>query len=98
LVTYKKSEKITALERLIQEIELRGSRRMGRIDRSLMPGKKRDLLFLARDYCPELYGMSESSFEEYMSLLRCRFPPPGTHNFPDAYRQLFPEYFRGKIA
>ena len=88
-----RSAKITALENLINQVEHRAKNSSVPFDRLRLPGKKRDLLILARNFSPLLETISEASFEEYMRSLNCRFPNAKSSRQDFFYRQKFPEFF-----
>ena len=78
----------------MRQVEERALKVRTSFDRQRLPGKKRDLLELARRFSPILKTISEASFEEYMRSLEYRFPL-GTQGKDDLfYRQLFPEFFK----
>jgi hypothetical protein len=45
-----------------------------KLDRSQMPGTKRDMLFLLKKNFDVLATLSEATFEEYMRDNKCKFP------------------------
>lgn len=89
-----KAEKIAALQKVVDEAELRARPMRIPFDRSRLPGRKRDLFIVARHLCPELSKASEASLEEYMRALQCKFPPATADlAYFDTYRRIFPECF-----
>ncbi len=85
-----KSEKLSAIEALLVEIESRAMQKGVRVDRSRFVGRKRDFLLLVQKRKLPGQEISEASLEEYMRTLRVRFPTGSGSEF---LRVLFPENF-----
>jgi hypothetical protein len=87
--------KVTALKNLLVEAEARAKRHGIPFSHEQLPGRKLDLLMIARQYCPELASLKEGRLESYMAILAYKFKHPVRHSpYQNAYHILFPEYFQ----
>jgi hypothetical protein len=59
------------------------------IERSNLLGKKRELISLAKAFNPKLSSLSESTFEEYLKKLGCKFPSAAISKNDNRISKLF---------
>ena len=71
------SLKMEALESFVKELEFRAKRNGIIVDRKQMIGRKRDFISTAKKWNFILKDLGESSFEEYMRKIGCKFPVKG---------------------
>lgn len=81
--------KTEALELFIKELEIRAGRIGITIDRHRMIGRKRDFIAAAKKWSPILESLGESSFEEYMRKVGCKFPSSGVSKNDRVISRLF---------
>jgi hypothetical protein len=63
-----------AFANFLDTLERKLIRQGYRLDRSQMPGTKRDMIYLLKKNFDVLATLSEATFEEYMRDNNCKFP------------------------